>query len=204
MEFYPHPAMLNKAAHHLGLVTIHWGWLEDTIDSIIVKFAPLEEGDFSRSITANAELRSKIQMARALAFLRKPSGDWFDEVLRTLDKIDNDLRPRRNNCIHGGWYAPKGRLIRRVQKTKLKRPQAFQLVLSTSEVLPFRISDLRKLDRDIISAFSYLIALMAYDTDFSSEGISFQQYLRWLKRWRPPKRGRRFSAQQPSQSQRSR
>jgi hypothetical protein len=157
----PHSIRFDKAAEELGLVCIYWAWLEQTLDELIIELAKLERGDIGRSVTANADIRPKISMTKALAFLRKPSDDWFSYALETLDLIDNNLRPRRNLFVHSGWYSPKGVLTRITRKTKLKRPQAFRLTLTTEEQMPIKLADVRRMKIDIIVAIRILVVLLA-------------------------------------------
>jgi hypothetical protein len=71
-----------------------------------------------------------------------------------LDRIDNDLRPRRNEMIHAHWQSPKGRLQKITHRTKIIRPQSFQRILETEQRIPAKVSDLRKLRLDLIHAWA--------------------------------------------------
>jgi hypothetical protein len=70
----------DELAQILGYVCIAWGRLEHDLNAFIETLTPLEEGDVSRSITASLDLRSKVQIIKALAFLRKPSNEWFEKM----------------------------------------------------------------------------------------------------------------------------
>jgi hypothetical protein len=151
----------DRIASELGYICIHWGWVETALNDIIEFLAPLEPGQASQAITGNAEIRSKIQIVRALAFLRQPFKEWFDLMSSILDWIDSDLRPLRNNYVHSGWFAPKGRRTLRVRKTKFKKPQAFQLVLTTEEDIPIKLRELRRLRNDLFKAVRKLVFLLS-------------------------------------------
>src|SRR5215471_12058865 len=96
--------IFSKAALQLGYISIYWAWLEHVIDEWIEELAHIDEPQIAQAIVGNAEVRGKIQMAKALCFLRKTDQDWFEFILKKLDYIDNDLRVRRNQSIHAGWF----------------------------------------------------------------------------------------------------
>jgi hypothetical protein len=176
-----HGPPMERVALELGYISIYWGWIEDNINEFITALGPLERGNLAQAIVGNTEIRSKIQMAKAIAFLRKPNSEWFVSAIAALDTIDNDLRNRRNAFIHAGWYVPKGRLMRHRIKTKLKKPQAFQIELSTQEIVPIKIGEARKLRKDMLASLklvTYLIVYAMNDDWAASKEISFSQFLR--------------------------
>jgi hypothetical protein len=92
-----HGKPLQRLALELGYISIYWGWLEDAIDSLVTQLAPLEEGHAVNAITGSSDLRQKIQMVKALAFIRKGESEgWYEAVISKLNAIDNDIRGRRN------------------------------------------------------------------------------------------------------------
>jgi hypothetical protein len=119
------PKLATTAEQILGQICIRWAWIEQSIDDLIAELVHLNP-DLGRSITNNADIRAKIKMLKALAHLKKPSEEWHEFMVETLDYIDNILRLYRNNYVHAGWYAPNRKRILRVRKTRIKRPQAFQ------------------------------------------------------------------------------
>jgi hypothetical protein len=183
-----HPAGINKmldvAAIELGHITMAWGRLEHHLDEWIAEIAMLDGQQVSEAITGNLDIRGKIQVIKALAFIYSPSPDWRDIVISTLDKIDNDLRVRRNTYIHAGWYTPKGKLRIVTKKTKLLRPQSFQLLLETTQKLPVRVYELRRLNADLMYLIADLHFMLWYfmysrsERPQSSRKISFSLYLR--------------------------
>jgi hypothetical protein len=156
-----HSVRFDKVAQELGHICIYWAWLEQALDELIIELSHLEPGDIGRSVTANADIRSKISMIKALAFLRKPSGAWFSYTQEMLDLIDNNLRPRRNLFVHSSWHTPKGVLTRISRKTRLRRPQAFQLTLTTEEKTPIKLTDIRRIKVDIVVALRFLVFLLS-------------------------------------------
>jgi hypothetical protein len=182
-KFRYHNEALDEVALALGYINIYWAWLEHALDDFVIELAALEMGDMGRSVTANADLRSKIQMAIALAFIRRPSDDWFERTLATLNHVDNNLRIRRNNFVHGNWTRFKGRLTHRRFKTRLVRPQAFQRALSTQQETPIKIREVRKLCDEIVTSFGDVVVLLGYFMAYrdTEDAITFEQYNRQLK-----------------------
>ena len=88
--------ILDKAALELGHLSMAWGRLEHQLDDWITEIAGLGGPQISEALTGNMDVRGKVQALKALAFIHSPSPDWRDIVTATLDKIDNDLRVRRN------------------------------------------------------------------------------------------------------------
>ncbi|MCA1529734.1 hypothetical protein [Bradyrhizobium yuanmingense] len=182
----PHGKPLQRLALELGYISIYWGWLEDAIDSLITQLAPLEEGHAANAITGSTDLRSKIQMARALAFIRKgESQGWYEAVISNLNVIDNDIRGRRNVYVHSPWFVPKGRLVRHKKSAKISKAQAFQpLTLTTLEVTPVRIAEARKLKADMLKALQNVVYQLSFAIEigwYTSRNISFEESARWQK-----------------------
>jgi hypothetical protein len=184
----------DKVALQLGHISIQWGRLERDLSEFIELLTPLDlsQTQINEAITGNIDVRGKIQIIKALAFLRKDDDEWFNIMLNIMNKIDNDIRVRRNSYIHAGWYTPKGRMHRYTYKTKLFKPQSFSLVLETKQVAPVPISELRTLRRELDDLVFDLMVLLWYmipptakekaqlELMFPSgpPKITFRQYLR--------------------------
>lgn len=180
-----HLTLMEKAALELGHIAMHWAWIEDGLNQLVGELAHLDEPDVRNAICGNTDLRGKIQMAKGLAFIRKPTDDWLEATLGILDYIDNDLRVRRNNFTHAGWFAPKGRLIRKTQRTKLLKPQAFKLKLETEQLIPVKLAELRRLKTDLDNVWIDLFVIHVFimpGTPWARGETpppkSFRQYLR--------------------------
>jgi hypothetical protein len=62
---------LHRVAVEIGYISIYWAWLEHAVDELITLLAPLDRGHCAEAITGNTDIRQKVQMVRALAFIRK-------------------------------------------------------------------------------------------------------------------------------------
>jgi hypothetical protein len=168
----------DELAKALGYICIQWGRLEVILSEFIELLTPLEEGDISNSITANMDIRTKIQTIKALAYIRKPSEEWFQKMVILLDYIDNNLRPRRNRVIHDAFFRPKGKIVRRMHQIKFEKPQAFQLALRTISIIPVKLSDVRQLAIELDDLFFISFAFF-YDYKHPNERRSLRP-----RRWR--------------------
>ncbi|WP_400769410.1 hypothetical protein [Methylosinus sporium] len=148
----------SDLATAIGRVCIRWGRLEHELCWFIEALAPLKEGDISRAVTNEMDIRAKIQTIKALAYIRKPSDEWLNKMLILLDYIDNDLRVRRNRFVHDGWYHHAHGLFRVTNRSKLLKPQAFQLILKTEERSLARVSDVIKLNKELDSLVFIMFA----------------------------------------------
>jgi len=150
---------LERITKGLGYICIFWAWLERGVDEMLEALIPLEEGDKSRAVVANINLRDKIRIIRALAFLQKFDDDWHKKLNALLDEIDNDLRVDRNRFIHDSW-AKSGRMFERItRQTKFLKPQAFALELSTEQRTPVKMEEIWNLAIGILRAHIALEAL---------------------------------------------
>jgi hypothetical protein len=197
---------IERIAFEIGFITIYWAWLEDAIDKLIDELVPLDSGQTSEAITGNVDLRQKVQMLKALAFINKIKAmDWYESVIENLNLIDNNLRVRRNTFTHSAWYTPKGRLTRQKKGVKIFKPQSFQPAqLQTIERVPFKIAEARKLKKEITRALRNVVFQTAYamrSVEYALQQISYAQFLRevapsayQIRKSAKPRRPRRSSA----------
>jgi len=159
---------LENVTRAMGYVCVYWAWLEDHIGEMILDLAPLdpkqlvekEREQLRDVLLMDTDIRTKLKLLRAVAFIRKWDDAWFKQVDKTLNKIDNDIRPRRNRVVHSTWFAGKGRIVRKKKTASLKKPQAFaQQQLITNELVRVKMPELWKLGHDIIGAEIKLVRL---------------------------------------------
>ena len=159
---------LERVTRAIGYVCVFWAWLEDCIGEMILDLVPLSPKQLTKKeiteirnvILLDTDIRTKIKILRAVAFIRKWDNAWFTQVDRVLNKIDNDIRVRRNRIVHSMWFAPKGRLERHRKFAALKKPQSFaRHELSTSERVPVKMREIWNLGSNIIAAEIKLVGL---------------------------------------------
>ncbi len=159
---------LERVTHAIGYVCVFWAWLEDGIGEMILDLAPLDRMKITEKemkqlrdvILVDADIRSKIKILRAVAFIRKVDDAWFGKVDKVLNKIDNEHRPSRNRVVHGQWYSPKRGVERRSRHARLRRPQSFAKVeLSTQERVPVKVREVWDLSKSLIRVQAKLAQL---------------------------------------------
>lgn len=194
-----------KLAEALGLVCIRWGRLDNALCEFIELLAPLEPGQISETITAELDIRVKIQIIKALAFLRHPSSEWLKKMLLLLDYIDNDLRIRRNRYIHDGWYRKNNGFFRAQRKIKFIKPQSFQLELQTVTKTHSKITDVKNLAKELddltLIVFSFWLD---YAHPENARSLPPKLWTQFLRRAKPSahQKNERLMQQHPPQSSR--
>jgi hypothetical protein len=195
---------IERLANALGHICISWGRLENNLSQFIELLGPLEEGFPSEAITAGMDIRTKIQIIKALAHIRQPSKRWFKRITQILDYIDNDIRVRRNRCIHDAFFTPPGKLIRRMQQIKFERPQSFQFQLVTTRDIPIRITDIEMLAIELDDLVVPLI--LVFSGVYKKKGTSAlpakfsRRFLRRLRLSSHPRSGRSKQKHPPKSS----
>lgn len=178
----------DKIALELGRVDMAWSRIEDLIDAFIAELLHFDErSEIVRCITANADIRNKVQMVKSMSFIRKDDSHWFDTLVKHLNTIDNDLRSRRNSFVHAHWYKPGRKIIRQNKRTKLKRPQSFKFELTTYEDIPVKVSDVKKLHSDMDKTWMNMLLCLWYvyrDLDPQAEPLPQISFARYLQRAR--------------------
>ncbi len=153
-----HIPAIDEHARAIGYVCIYWAALEHGIDSLLQTITPLEPGKVSESITANADMCDKLQMLKALGFVRKPNDPWFLHIEQVINQIDNELRPERDRFIHDAWVGLKP-VKRHTRRTSLKRSQSRTVELTTYEDVPVQPAEIWKFVNEISDAQVWLKVL---------------------------------------------
>lgn len=164
---------LERVTKAIGYVCVYWAWLEDEIADMILDLAPFDKRTIPPKqleqlrdvILLDSDIRTKIKILRTVAFVRKMNNAWFTKVDKVLQKIDNDLRPKRNRIVHDQWYSPKRGLERRSRQAKLRRPQSFaDLELITQERVNVKLREVWNLSKSLISV-QFRLAKLSLDYD---------------------------------------
>lgn len=137
---------LDPHARAIGHLCVWWAQVERFVDLLVAASLDLEPmSDKANCITANADFKGKITMVRTLALIkvgtkRQLSRNWYAKLDTALTLIDSNFRLKRNRFVHDIWQAcPEHKephtpiAIKTHCRTKIERPQSFQLRLTTSE-----------------------------------------------------------------------
>jgi len=101
-------------------------YIELIVSDMLTVMIPVPEPDISRVLAAEIDLEAKVNVLKAVAFLRKPSDEWFGRLETVLNSVNNTLRPARNRYAHDLWaiYEEKDEVLKLRFKTALKQPQS--------------------------------------------------------------------------------
>lgn len=149
----------EEHATAIGYVCLQLAALESLLDRCIWVGLDLQNAKAMDCIAANCDLSQKTRMLKGLAFLNKPSDDWFDRVRSTLDGI-KVLQERRNRIVHDEWIPTPEGYERARKRVAFKKAQSFQpLKLLTYEAVPIKAADIWRLVDDIDEASNALFSI---------------------------------------------
>lgn len=178
------PDWFDKIALELGYVSIHWARIERYLDELIMLLAGVSDEKVSFIVAGNIDLRGKVQIGKSLVYLAEQDREWTSFSIRLLDRIDNELRIKRNTYIHSGWYNPGGVLTRAQRKTRISRPQAFKINVDAETFEKVKLVDVRKFNKDLDMAMIAMIIssiFIIHDREnlaLENRRQSLRQYLR--------------------------
>ena len=157
--------------------------LESGIDGLNGLLLGIESDDVQNIIAAATDSKSKITMARGLIIFRSFEKTWVKRAIKILDRVDNELRVKRNSLVHSSFVAPTGKMIKKTAKTRIQKPQAYQLTVSTIDMVHIKPSEILKISEDFAKTFADIIFLMAYvqywqETPQDKKKASYEQYMK--------------------------
>ena len=144
----------DEVAKAMGYVLIWWAYLEANLDGLLVYLLDLKAPTFNAevtfdTITHNIDFRAKIQIIVGLGCLKSINNDWFNILKWSLDKIDNDLRVRRNRTVHDRLIITSDKILQIQTKTGFRKPKSYQLEYFTEITREVDIPDIQALTSDI-------------------------------------------------------
>ena len=91
---------------------------------LLANLIPMIDLIDARAVTANADLRDKLAMIRALAYARISDQGLVARLDTLVNYIDNDLRTARNGIVHQAWAFGKDLALAQYRfKFTYKKPQ---------------------------------------------------------------------------------
>ena len=128
---------LNEHARAIGHVCILWAWVENAIELFLSDLAFGRDNKTGKVVLANLDMREKGQILKTVAFAKKPTDRWYEEVRIVVDGIDNELRTKRNRFTHDLWWLSGETVQKRWKRARVKRPQArHEYIVSHHEDAP--------------------------------------------------------------------
>ena len=100
--------------------------MEVNVDRLLETVLHLDSDKVGESLTANVDMREKLEALKAIAFIRKPNESWFATVEEFVNYVDGVLRPARNRFVHDLWVQNEAGVAKRTRKPLIRKPQSFQ------------------------------------------------------------------------------
>jgi hypothetical protein len=142
----------ESLAPALGIMIIQWGVLETTVSAAMSYMLELQS-PHDAIVCGNVDFREKLEIIRSSGFAIRHDDKWHERLEKCIERIDSNLRPRRNAMVHHSW-GKEGFLEN--PRPKLKRPQAFQRILEKDKT-PMSYSDVYQLTCDICDEIVVLL-----------------------------------------------
>lgn len=135
--------VLHEHATAIGYMCICWASLERRLHHCLVDLKAFPNAAIGESITADADLRSRIAMLKGVAFVRKPDNKWYDAFCAVLNRIDGEMRIERNRYIHDLWiHANVDAPVKRSFKVEVSKPRSFHREFTTQQDEPVSADDI--------------------------------------------------------------
>ena len=119
---------LDAVAHAVGSLCQRWAILETAIRKLLLRTLRMPDDVGSDLMLRCFDFRDQLSAIKVGVALMMIPDMVIDEVVETVDYIDNTLRLRRNRLVHDQWsHEPGFHHANRSQTTpKVVRPQAKQ------------------------------------------------------------------------------
>ena len=151
---------LANHAKYIGYLCVTWSRLEGTVDALLSVLMNLDDINASAAVIYNMDFRDKLKAARALGYLNKPTDDWYAELEKLINEIDNDLRPERNRMVHDICIDSGDEIFRIANHAKVVREQARKLKLSYGHGKPTPLSDVMTLVVKVLAVCGHILKLL--------------------------------------------
>lgn len=110
-DIIPLPKHLVPYATAIGVVCLDWSYLESTANQFLYRLLQINDVKKFQTVCHNIDFRDRLAIIAQLCFIARPPNPadrWFNTLKWCLDKIDNDLRVRRNRFVHDKWILKPG------------------------------------------------------------------------------------------------
>jgi len=152
---------LNDHAKAIGYLCFMYNGLEVRVDNLLGALAGLQDSDLE-CFTSQFDLLKKLPTLKALAFQKKPSQLWFDDIELMSWATSSHIIPRRNRFVHDIWLSQPSGAMRRHQRIKFGKPQSYQpTTLTTYEHIPTTADEIWQLvqeTKDVSNILRHLYA----------------------------------------------
>jgi hypothetical protein len=183
---------MNDHAQAIGYLCFMYNGLEANVNNLLGLLASLPDTDLE-CFTNEIDLKKKLPILKALAFQRKPSKLWYEDVELFTWAVNSQIIPTRNRYVHDVWLGPPSGVVRRYERTRIGKPQSRQdEILTTHEHIPTSADEVWTLvqeTKDMANTFRHLYAAFKSGrAGTEPEKVLPQQHRdHWRARQRPPK-----------------
>ena len=183
---------LNDHASAIGYLCIFYSALENRVNQSLELLSGLDETE-TRVFTNQIDLLKKMPILNALAFSKKPSELWYQDIELMGWAISGYIIPKRNRFVHDQWLSLPSGTVRLHERTRIAKPQSRQPEeLTTSERInqsSDEIWDLVQKTRDVANIIRHLNAAYQSGRAAKEPEKVFPQAYRdeWRDRRKPPK-----------------
>src|SRR2546423_4663272 len=99
MKYKTNTGLRRSEIYSIGLIAIHWSYLEHAIEQLIWVILELNTST-GRAITSDLQMRGRLKMLRKLIDAKHPP---MSDVIQNLTKTIQSLEDDRNLIVHGIW-----------------------------------------------------------------------------------------------------
>jgi hypothetical protein len=160
--------LISEYAEAIGMLTIYWASLENTLTHVILTLLQSDEMTAS-CIGASVDKAAGRAMLIQRLVLRpneSPADEWRDCMLGLCDQITNNLGPKRNRLVHDDWNISETAIERHNTGLRIGKPsERAAKALLTYDKAPSHAPQIWKLTRQVIDVAFYITAVgLRYST----------------------------------------
>jgi hypothetical protein len=184
--------LLNDHATGIGYLCFMYNGLEVRVNHLLGLLANLDDQDLE-CFTNQFDLLKKLPTLRGLAFQKKPSQLWFDDIDLMAWAISSQIIPKRNRYVHDIWLGFDEGAVRRHERTRIEKTQSRQEAkLTTYEHIPTTADEIWELvqdTKDVGNILRHLYSAFKSGRAGTEPEAAFPQQYRdqWRARRTPPK-----------------
>lgn len=139
----------DEIALAIGRVCIAWNFLELTANQYLADIIPVRVMSDKHILAADLDLRGKLKLLHDFAFTRITNEPMREKLKSIIDRIENEIRPKRNRAVHDHWVFGSG-TTQLEFRTKVGRVQSRRpLALSTTKETAIDPADIQAVAGEI-------------------------------------------------------
>jgi hypothetical protein len=146
----------------IGLLCNFWAEAEERIREFFINVSDMKPTRQAYVVARHLAVRDMIAASKSCVVMTWEEKALRNEAIDVLSYFDSVLRPERNRLVHDKWLDLRSTGLKRIEFTpRIRKPQAFQLVVEDRTFHDVSKVQIDNLIYDVRHQASYLIALMA-------------------------------------------